>query len=267
MIHVDVTKFGNVPDGNVLDGGVWRYVGKQQGYTNRAATWPATGLPAASTADRCYAPDTFTPSSATTLAWPTPDLWRRDLRRWKADTAIGVLRRASAWFAEREVIVERVLSDNGSAYRSRAWREACAELGITHKRTRPYRPQANGKIERFHRTLSDGWAYARLYDSEARRRAASLAALLQSPPSPQRHRSPTADQPPDQPPWASRLVSRFVGAGDRAQDATPVGDRHTLLDRRGSDRGQVLLGGDPTAAAGSAGTAVRRLASGLEVGL
>ena len=90
----------------------------------------------------------------------------------KADTAIGVLQRAVAWFADRGVTVERVLSDNGSAYKSHAWRDACAELGIRHKRTRPYRPQTNGKIERFHRTLADGWAYARLYNSEEARRAA-----------------------------------------------------------------------------------------------
>jgi len=90
----------------------------------------------------------------------------------KAETAIGVLHRAVTWFADRGVIVERVLSDNGPCYRSHAWGNACAALGITHKRTRPYRPQTNGKIERFHRTLSDGWAYARLYSSESERRAA-----------------------------------------------------------------------------------------------
>ena len=89
-----------------------------------------------------------------------------------AVTASAVLRRAVAWFSLRGVIVERVLSDNGSAYRSFLWRDTCAELGIKHKRTRPYRPQTNGKIERFHRTLADGWAYARHYDSEAARRAA-----------------------------------------------------------------------------------------------
>ncbi|TPG31772.1 integrase core domain-containing protein, partial [Mycolicibacterium hodleri] len=66
----------------------------------------------------------------------------------------------------------RVLSDNGSAYRSYAWRDACAELNITPKRTRPYRPQTNGKIERFHRTLGDGWAYARFYDSTEQRNTA-----------------------------------------------------------------------------------------------
>ncbi|SDP45037.1 Integrase core domain-containing protein, partial [Klenkia soli] len=72
----------------------------------------------------------------------------------------------------RGVTVQRVLSDNGSAYRSFAWRDACAGLGIVHKRTRPYRPQTNGKIERFHRTMAEGWAYARFYDSEQQRRDA-----------------------------------------------------------------------------------------------
>ena len=95
----------------------------------------------------------------------------------KAVTAIGVLQHATAWLADRGVTVERVLSDNGSAYRSFAWRDACTELGITHKRTRPYRPQTNGKIERFHRTLGDGWAYTRRYDSTAQRNDALLAWL------------------------------------------------------------------------------------------
>jgi transposase InsO family protein len=87
----------------------------------------------------------------------------------KADTAIAVLRRATAWFADRGVTVQRVLSDNGSCYRSYAWAQACTELGITPKRTRPYRPQTNGKIERFHRTLGDGWAYAKFYTSTTQR--------------------------------------------------------------------------------------------------
>ncbi|WP_237448138.1 integrase core domain-containing protein, partial [Nocardioides flavescens] len=68
--------------------------------------------------------------------------------------------------------VERVLSDNGSAYKSHHWRAVCAELGITPKRTRPYRPQTNGKIERFHRTLAEGWAFKKFYSSETARLAA-----------------------------------------------------------------------------------------------
>jgi transposase InsO family protein len=77
-----------------------------------------------------------------------------------------------AWFAARGVSVERVLSDDGSAYRSHAWRDTCTELGITPKRTPPHRPQTNGKIERFHRTLAEGWAYARFHPAETLRRAA-----------------------------------------------------------------------------------------------
>ena len=63
-----------------------------------------------------------------------------------ATTATGVLSRAVSWFADRGVRVERVLSDNGSAYKSHAWHDTCRELGITPKKTRPYRPQTNGKI-------------------------------------------------------------------------------------------------------------------------
>lgn len=87
----------------------------------------------------------------------------------KAITAAGVLRRAVAWFAARNVHVTRVISDNGSCYRSTLWQQTCAQLGITPKWTRPYRPQTNGKIERFHRTLTDGWVYARCYQSENER--------------------------------------------------------------------------------------------------
>ncbi len=99
--------------------------------------------------------------------------------RNSAATAVGVLYRAVAWFAERGVTIERVLSDNGYAYKSFLWRDACEELGITIKKTRPYRPQTNGKIERSHRALSDGWAYKKLYRSEDARRAALAGWLHQ----------------------------------------------------------------------------------------
>lgn len=82
-----------------------------------------------------------------------------------------MLHRSVDWFTVRGVIVERVLSDNGGAYRSHLWRDNCEALSITPKWTCPYRPQTNGKVERFHRTMSDGWTYARCYTSEADRRA------------------------------------------------------------------------------------------------
>ena len=90
-------------------------------------------------------------------------------------TATGVLHNAVTWFAARGISIERVLSDNGSAYVSHLWRDVCAQLGIKHSRTRPYRPQTNGKIERFHRTLADGWGYARCYGSDELMRAEQAA--------------------------------------------------------------------------------------------
>ena len=93
-----------------------------------------------------------------------------------AATAIAVLRRAVAWFNARGVQIDRVLSDNGSAYKSRLWHSTCAELGITVKKTRPYRPQTNGKLERFHRTMA-AWCFDRFYPTEAARRTALPAWL------------------------------------------------------------------------------------------
>jgi transposase InsO family protein len=154
LIHVDVTKFGNIPDG-----GGWRYVGKQQGLRNRAATDTDRRK------GRVRGPRLGTAFVHTVIDDHSRVAYAEIHADEKAATAIGVLERAAAWFADRGVTVERVLSDNGSAYRSHAWRGACTSLGIVHKRTRPYRPQTNGKIERFHRTLADGWAYARFYES------------------------------------------------------------------------------------------------------
>ena len=82
---------------------------------------------------------------------------------------VAFLGRAIAWFATQGINVERVLTDNGNGYVSRAWRARCVELGIVHTRTRPYRPATNGKVERFNRTLLDEWAYARLWTSDAAR--------------------------------------------------------------------------------------------------
>src|SRR4051794_20115557 len=162
LLHMDVTKFGNVPDG-----GGWRYVGRAQGNTNRQATRDRTGIKA-----RKYHPKLGTCFVHTVI----DDYTRLGYAECHDDetalTAAGVLYRAVAWFAERGVVVERVLTDNGGAYVSHLWRDSCAELGITPKKTRPRRPQTNGKAERWHRTMADGWAYKKLYTSENARRAA-----------------------------------------------------------------------------------------------
>jgi transposase InsO family protein len=95
-----------------------------------------------------------------------------------AATAIGFLRRAVAFFAVHGVCVQRVMTDNGSAYRSHAHHRACVELGLKHLTTRPYRPRTNGKAERFIQTLTRSWARGRLYGSSAERTAALDAWLL-----------------------------------------------------------------------------------------
>jgi transposase InsO family protein len=90
----------------------------------------------------------------------------------KATTAVAFLGRAIAFFARHGICVERVLTDNGSPYRSTTHRIACRILGLKHLRTKPYRPQTNGKAERFIRTMLDGWAYGAIYASSRERTAA-----------------------------------------------------------------------------------------------
>lgn len=86
-----------------------------------------------------------------------------------AATTVGFLRRAVAWFADRGVGVQEVMSDNGSAYVSKLWAATCTDLSIVHIRTRPYRPRTNGKAERFIQTLLREWAYAASYRSSDHR--------------------------------------------------------------------------------------------------
>jgi hypothetical protein len=90
----------------------------------------------------------------------------------KASTAIGFLRRAVQFFERHGMTVEQLLTDNGSPYRSTIHAIACRTLGIRHLRTRPRRPQTNGKAERFIRTMLGGWAYGAIYRSSDERTAA-----------------------------------------------------------------------------------------------
>ncbi len=163
LVHMDVKKLGRVPDG-----GGWRYVGREQGGRNRAATSARTGAPKSKYRQpligTCFLHTVIDDHSRVAYVEARDDETKQ--------TATEVLRNAAGWFAARGVTVQRVLTDNGGCYRSFLWRDTCAELGITSKRTRPYRPQTNGKIERFHRTLVEGWAFKKYYNSESARLAA-----------------------------------------------------------------------------------------------
>jgi transposase InsO family protein len=165
LIHVDVKKLGNIPDG-----GGWRFVGRAQGSKNRRTT---EGL----TRSRSYDPNLGHAFIHTVIDDHSRVAYAEIHDNEKTDTAVEVLRRAVSWFGIRGVSVERVLSDNGACYRSHTWRNTCAELQIQPKRTRPYRPQTNGKIERFHRTMANEWAFARHYTNERTRRSALPAWL------------------------------------------------------------------------------------------
>ena len=165
LLHVDVKKVGNIPDG-----GGHRFLGRQAGKANRHRTVGAAR-------NKYRQPVIGTAFVHTVLDDHSRVAYAEIHDDETAATAVAVLRRAVAWFAARGVTTRRVLSDNGSCYRSRAWSQACDELGITPKRTRPYRPQTNGKIERFHRTMADGWAFKRFYASESARRKALPAWL------------------------------------------------------------------------------------------
>jgi transposase InsO family protein len=92
----------------------------------------------------------------------------------KGPTCVAFLRRAIAYFASFGVTVERVMTDNGTGYRSKIHQAAIAELGIRHLRTQPYRPRTNGKAERFIQTMLREWAYAAAYNSSEQRRRALL---------------------------------------------------------------------------------------------
>jgi transposase InsO family protein len=92
----------------------------------------------------------------------------------RRESALGCLEHALGWLAQQGVTVERVMTDNGSAYLSRDFRAALGAVGLKHKRSRPYTPRTNGKAERFIQTSLREWAYARPYATSQEHRAALI---------------------------------------------------------------------------------------------
>ncbi len=89
----------------------------------------------------------------------------------KKESAVAFLKAAVAYYASLGVLVQRVMTDNGSCYKSSAFRQACRDLGLRHIRTKPYTPKTNGKAERFIQTALREWAYAQAYPHSDRRAA------------------------------------------------------------------------------------------------
>jgi transposase InsO family protein len=147
LVHVDIKKLGRIPDG-----GGWRVVGRQAGRKNSGRR--GTGY--------WYIHNAI--DDHTRLGYSEL------LTDEKKETAAAFWKRANAYFESAGITVERVLTDNGACYRSKLFAQALGK-NIKHKRTRPYRPQTNGKVERFNRTVLEEWAYARPYASETERAA------------------------------------------------------------------------------------------------
>jgi transposase InsO family protein len=147
LIHVDVKKIAAIPDG-----GGWRMHGRGNdghgGHSGAGYRFIHTAL-----------------DDRTRLAYS------EILDDEQAATAAAFWARAAAWFAAQGIHCERVITDNGSCYRSGLWHQACASSNTTVKKTRPRRPQTNGKVERFHRILLEEWAYIRPWTSEPERHA------------------------------------------------------------------------------------------------
>jgi transposase InsO family protein len=156
LIHIDVKKLGRIHQGagHRVTGKRGRYTGMRtdaEGVRRQIVGWEYVHIAI---------------DDATRLAYVEV------LSDEKALTAVGFLRRAVKHFSCYGITVERLITDNGSPYRSTIHAIACRTLGIGHLRTRPYRPQTNGKAERFIRTLLGGWAYGAIYRDSTERNAA-----------------------------------------------------------------------------------------------
>jgi transposase InsO family protein len=148
LVHIDVKKQAKIPKG-----GGWRVNGRVGRLDNGQAGRPRLGYAYIHSAIDAYSRLAYSEVHADE----------------KGATATGFWLRAKAFFESYGITVERVLTDNGSCYRSREFEAVLVAATIKHRRTKPYHPQTNGKIERFNRTLLDEWAYARRYRSEAAR--------------------------------------------------------------------------------------------------
>jgi transposase InsO family protein len=156
LVHIDVKKLGRIQGG-----AGWRVRGGRQHYNPRRKD--AEGK-VRKTVGFEYVHVAVDDYSRLAYAEVLPDE--------RATTVVGFLRRTAAFYARHGITVERVLTDNGAGYRSTIHALACRALRIRHLRTRPYRPQTNGKAERFIRTLLHGWAHGAIYRSSAERTAA-----------------------------------------------------------------------------------------------
>jgi len=156
MVHIDVKKLGKIPTG-----GGWRMLGRTVGRRNKQAD-KSSGIKT-----KYHNPVRGYHFLHTAIDGHSRLAYSELLADERKETAAAFWFRAQAWFTECGITVRKVLTDNGSCYRSHVFSDALGD--IEHRRTRPYRPQTNGKVERFHRTLADEWAYARLYRSDAER--------------------------------------------------------------------------------------------------
>jgi transposase InsO family protein len=158
LVHVDIKKQGRIPDG-----GGWRVHGRGSTQDRRADAARDRAARAGAAGSRGYRYLHHAIDDHSRVAYS------EILDDERKETAAAFWTRANAFFATLGVTVTAVMTDNGSCYRSYAFANALGD--IKHKRTKPYRPQTNGKVERFNRTLATEWAYAAAYDSEQAREA------------------------------------------------------------------------------------------------
>ena len=156
LVHVDIKKQGRIPDG-----GGWRVHGRGSAQARNAASTRDRAVRAGAAGSRGYRYLHHAVDDYSRVAYS------EILDDERKETAAGFWERANAFFASIGVTVTAVMTDNGACYRSHAFADALGE--IRHKWTRPYRPQTNGKVERFNRTLATEWAYATAYNSEQAR--------------------------------------------------------------------------------------------------